>query len=759
MDIEEQTGLLAPTSGDLETVKVFPLIPHIRKDAINFGADGCFVCGIDTALSWEQLTASDINFAVIRPLVFKYARLKNLATVYACLVVRSHFLSLAGEDMAYTGVMLARADMCEILAMKLLSRFSSSKLQLASVLMTSWDPLTGAPENVFEEVKMLLGGGDDEMNDPQCALEMAIATRAKYFVAAPLVQTVVNDVYSGTIVFSNVATARSVLADNYKQKAIGVYDHRTAPFLDHYRLRVPKYGAILEFLNFAALLITFVLCLSNTETSHMTAYEIFFIIFAVAFALDEYTAFREHGWDVYLANMWNVFDTSFIVIFLLYIILRIKGLATGDGSSSELGFDILACGACILFPRLAFFAVKNAVVVLALRAMIAEFVFFVCIAAICFSGLLFTLHTLSVGGPNPWSWRAITWLMVQVWFGNTSLSFGQASSFHPIFGPFLMTGFAALSNTMLLTILISILSNTFSRIDANANREYLFQFAMATIEGSKSDALFSYQPPFNLVAFLVLWPLSYIVSPRILHSVNVFMIRLTSFPTLVVIGLYERGFSAAQPTTERWEATSSFYNSIRNMPLLDAIVGTGSNDLYDVIFDVDVTPEEDLFGNLEEDEQPALRSIASSTKLRGNRSRGRTPGPGPATNIRSPPRSPTRTRGTSDVSPKMRPITLSTTNLLEPGQSGEPPSLGKMSPLARLFTGDNPIRGRTTSMGGGADLKKVEALLEDIKHLPVNKFTEEMRELQDRQARIENLLLTLTRGMRHDGITSRQDSV
>jgi len=291
----------------------------------------------------------------------------------------------------------------------------------------------------------------------------------------------------------------------------------------------------------------------------------------------------------------------------------------------------------------------------------------------------------------------------------------------------------------------------------------LFQFAMTTIEGSKSDPLFSYQPPFNLLAFLVLWPLSCVVSPRKLHSVNVFMIKLTSFPTLVVIGLYERGFSAGQPTRE---ATSSFYNSIRNMPLLEAIVGTGSGDLYDVIFEVDTMPGEDLFGNLEEDERPALRSVASSTRLRGNRSRGRTPGPGPvpSTNTLSPPMSPTsptrtRARGTPDVSPMMRPMTISTANLLEPGQSGEAPSLGKVSPLARLFKGDSPIRGRVTSMGGGANLKKVETLLEDIKHLPVNKFTEEMRELQDRQARIENLLLTLTRGMRNDGVASRQGSL
>jgi len=72
-------------------------------------------------------------------------------------------------------------------------------------------------------------------------------------------------------------------------------------------------------------------------------------------------------------------------------------------------------------------------------------------------------------------------------------------------------------------------------------------------------------------------------------------------------------------------------------------------------------------------------------------------------------------------------MALSTANL-EP----EVPSLGKLSPLARLFTGDNQIRGRTTSISGGASLKKVETLLEEIKKLPVNKFTEEMRELQVR---------------------------
>lgn len=197
-----------------------------------------------------------------------------------------------------------------------------------------------------------------------------------------------------------------------------------------------------------------------------------------------------------------------------------------------------------------------------------------------------------------------------------------------------------------------------------------------------------------------------------------------------MIGLYERGFTAGQPNRGNREATSSFYNGIRNIPLLEAIVGTNSSGLYGAIFDVDAIPEEGLFSNLEEEELPALRSMASSR----NWSRGRTPGPVPATNVQSPPMSPTsptRTRGTPDVSPLMRPMTLTTTNLLEPGHSGET-SVGKMSPLARLFVGDSPIRGRTTSMGAGASLKKVEALLEDVKKLPVKKVTEEIKELQVR---------------------------
>lgn len=163
--------------------------------------------------------------------------------------------------------------------MKLLSHFASNHINLVAVLTTSWSPLAGAsPEvgprilcvdlvpntfkKVIAEVKQVLGSNAN-VSDAQSALEVAISTQAKQFISSPVAQKVVNDIYTGRIVFSTAAT-RSMLADNYKPKAITIYDSRDAPFLDHYRLRVPKYGAILEFLNFACLLVTFVLCLSST---------------------------------------------------------------------------------------------------------------------------------------------------------------------------------------------------------------------------------------------------------------------------------------------------------------------------------------------------------------------------------------------------------------------------------------------------------------------------------------------------------------
>jgi hypothetical protein len=140
----------------------------------------------------------------------------------------------------------------------------------------------------------------------------------------------------------------------------------------------------------------------------------------------------------------------------------------------------------------------------------------------------------------------------QIFLGSSYLGFAAGPSFHPIFGPVVLIGYAVLCNIMLITILISILSNEFADINANAqaevslyfsfsdlmarsneeeaNKQHLFQKVVKTVEGVKSDAIFSYLPPLNILAFIFLTPLSYVCSPRTLHTINVFCIRLTVCP-------------------------------------------------------------------------------------------------------------------------------------------------------------------------------------------------------------------------------------
>ena len=102
----------------------------------------------------------------------KYARLKNLAIMYACLVVRSYYQSQSDSNLAYASVMLTRAMFCEILAMKLLTHFASNDMQLVAVLTTCWNPLAGAPPDILQEVRLALRGGDDDLDYPQSALEV-----------------------------------------------------------------------------------------------------------------------------------------------------------------------------------------------------------------------------------------------------------------------------------------------------------------------------------------------------------------------------------------------------------------------------------------------------------------------------------------------------------------------------------------------------------------------------------------------------------
>ncbi|KAF9530419.1 hypothetical protein CPB83DRAFT_850884 [Crepidotus variabilis] len=534
-----------------ESPSVYPVIHMIKtvnlasleKSAIIF-----ITYPPDTPLTYEALTAPDLTYTLVRPLTEKYVVLQqdgNLSIVFCLLINRVRFLR--DDNISTHSISRSRAELCEVLATRIFREMANNTLHLAVALTTSWPVFAGADPDIIAQARE---DRDDDLEERVGnAIEMAILGKAKRFIKSSACQKIIDGIWSGKCVYQ-AQSSHSILADTYKRTPIHFYDPHKAPLLDHYRLKVPSIRSVLEFLNFLILFILFIIAIEFSERDTINVAEMVFMIYALGFTLEKVAAMQEHGIEVYFKGTWNGFDLAFITTYFLYAFLRIYGVYHGSHAARSLGTDVLALIACLMFPRLAFVTFKDNLMVLSLRAMIMQFMSLMVIAAFCFCGFLYALWTLSRDEAG-----LISWWMLDLWFGLDAAGFDNAANFHPIFGPILVVTYACLSNTLLLTgMFYNILSNTFASVNEDAAAEAMFRKAVSTIEGVKADFLFSYQPPVNLIALLILLPSSYVLSPRWFHKLNVFLIRLTSFPVLLSISLYERQLKRA--------GTVNFYDTV-----------------------------------------------------------------------------------------------------------------------------------------------------------------------------------------------------
>lgn len=170
--------------------------------------------------------------------------------------------------------------------------------------------------------------------------------------------------------------------------------------------------------------------------------------------------------------------------------------------------------------------------------------------------------------------------------------------FHWLLGPVLMVAFAFLGNTLFLTILVSMLSNTFSKIVSNATAEIQFRRAVLTLEGVKSDAVFSYQPPFNILAVFLLLPLKFIVSPRWFHKIHVATVRLVNLPLLLIIAVAERRILWPAQTPKS-TSSGGIFNKIRQWFWVNWRI-TAHRDIRAVF---DLPPPESVEGDIAVDDE------------------------------------------------------------------------------------------------------------------------------------------------------------
>lgn len=535
-----------PRAADLYGHYKWPIYDNIhmvRHEIIN---------SLDDPYSIDQLKAPRMNISVVRPLVDQFYESQDLSMVYCLLVNRTQFIREQSYATHHQTVNLTRALLCEIVAEKVLRRYNEHNpgpkglLKLANILVAGFEPFQNAPDNILKSKHHVIHyvrkkGG--KMDHTMTALEVAIVSESKSFLANAACQKVVDAIYRGKLVYTPNSFI-DILPDYWKRRPISLYDPRRGPLLNQYRLAVPRTRNIIEIGQFLILLVLYLIVMEgrqNRNTITYTAMEVIFDLYSWGWILDQAATMLEHGWSVYTQNLWSFLDVTYSLLFAFYFFTRMVALFLPDPDDAmergKLALDALSCAAPVLIPRLAFNLLSENLVFLCLRDMLANFLTLVLLASWCFIGFLLTLKWLHNGLVQP---LTIGKWMIWIWFGLDGTGIEKSPDFHWLLGPTIMIMFAFLGNTLFVTILVSMLSNTFSNISANAVQEMHYRRAVLTFEGVKADALFAFMPPVNLLVVFTLLPLKFVLTPRWFHKVNVFSVKVINAPLLILISLYER---------------------------------------------------------------------------------------------------------------------------------------------------------------------------------------------------------------------------
>ncbi|KAI1345217.1 nonselective cation channel [Xylariaceae sp. FL0016] len=535
--ISEDEPLFSCGSNAHAHLPVYTNIHRIRRDVISI---------VEDYLTFEQLRDLRLNISVVRPLVDKLYELDDISMVYCLLVNRAQFLQEQEHMSNRQNVHYTRATLCEIVATRILRRSGEDNpgpqglLLLANILVAGFSPFQNAPEETRQEASL---GSTWSPHRTLPALEVAILSSSKYFLSSTHCQLVIDAIYNGKVIYTP-STFLELIPDRYKKKPISLYQPHKEPLLNQYRLIVPRTRNTLEIIQFIILLALYLLFMAERNPEYLSILEIAFSIYAFGWVLDQFATILEHGWSVYTQNLWSFLDVTFAIVYWAYLIMRIHGWRIGRLEPGQQALDVLAMGAPVLVPRLAFNLLSDNLVFLSLRSMMADFALLTFLAAWCFCGFLLSMLWLAQGRHEL---IAISKWMLWIWFGLDGTGITESADFHWFLGPILMITFAFLGNTLFLTILVSMLSNTFSTIVANATSEIQFRKAVLTLEGVKSDAIFAYQPPFNIIALGILVPLKFVVSPRWFHKIHVATVRTINLPVLLIIALLERRLLWSDP--------------------------------------------------------------------------------------------------------------------------------------------------------------------------------------------------------------------
>ncbi|KAE8447217.1 hypothetical protein EG329_011048 [Mollisiaceae sp. DMI_Dod_QoI] len=577
-DGEEDTPLLPIFSAaHLDALPVYNLTHAIRLVVLP---------RTETTLTWDQLRSPQVSQFLVKPMQQQIRTSHfNRATLYALMANCLQFQKESQANPGNAGNSRTRALVCELLAIKLLKEYNTR--ELIDALSYDFYPLQGLSAPTPP------GHGNSRPRPIAVrisTLEVAIRASAKRFLAHPLVVQQLEAIWAGTIVFHSAADSlhrrnpepqmqeyqrpnegtpflrvpgrntgygtpnrghsspdkqSPPQFTNQVRRTVTLYDPREASLFKLSRLRVPRYRQFFSTCSLAILLGLFIAVLSQRSTE-ITSLEVVFWFWSFGFMLDEVVGFNEQGFSLYIMSFWNAFDLGILLLLTIYYCMRLYGLfliEKGRHDWNGMAYDVLATNAILLFPRL--FSVLDhyryfSQLLIAFRLMAIDLVAVFVLVLIACSGF-FVAFTLSFG-EGQYDAAEVAYKIFQILMGFTPAAWEAWETYNGL-GRALLVLFLFICHFLIVTILITVLTNSFMAIVSNADQEHQFVFAVNTISMVKNDALFSYVAPSNIFAWM-LTPLRFCIPFRLFVKTNRTIIKITHFPLLFGIYIYERIFLA-----------------------------------------------------------------------------------------------------------------------------------------------------------------------------------------------------------------------
>ncbi|KAG6035544.1 hypothetical protein E4U41_006036 [Claviceps citrina] len=530
----------------------------------------------ETSLSWDQLRSPQVSQFLVKPMQQQIrTQYFSRATIYALMANCLQFGKEGQRYAANAGISNTRAKVCELLALKMLKEYSTR--ELIDALAYDFYPLQGLPgaQPPVAQSRSSNKAKQAVAASRTSTLEVAIRASAKHFLAHPVVVQQLEAIWNGAITFYSSADSlhrespptpvvslnghaakpdsRTPLlgslpprSGQYQvptgRRTAMLYDPRQASMFKLSRLRVPRYRSFLSTLSLAVLIGLFLAVLSQRSVQ-ITGLELVFWFWSAGFMLDELVGFNEQGFALYIMSFWNVFDLGILVLLIAYYCMRAYGVFLVDPHQwNSMAYDVLAANAILLLPRI--FSVLDhyqyfSQLLIAFRLMAVDLAAVFVLVLIMCSGF-FVFFTSSQDASDA---GQVAYKIFQILMGFTPAAWDVWPSYNWL-ARILMMVFLIICHFLVVTILITVLTNSFMAIASNATEEHQFVFAINTISMVKNDALFSYIAPSNIFAWLLM-PLRYCMPLKHFVWLNRTIIKVTHFPVLFIIYVYERFWLAS----------------------------------------------------------------------------------------------------------------------------------------------------------------------------------------------------------------------